>query len=77
MGVDEFGVSDWCDLQGSVGGDHEASGDEVAVSGVDDGVEHGFEEEGVAHPFGYDDVDFRDGEFDFFDLAAEASGCSG
>lgn len=35
---------------------------QVAIAGPEHGVEHGFVEEAVAHPFGDDDVDLRDGE---------------
>ena len=43
------------------------------VTGVEDGVEHGFVEEAISHPFGNDDVDLGNiGMVHVFDAAVEA-----
>ena len=68
-----IGVGQGGDVEGRVRRDHETVGREVVVACPEDRVEHGFVEEAVAHPFGYDDVYFGDGKSNFFDLASQAS----
>lgn len=67
---DVVGVGQGRDVEGRLGRDHEAVGDEVAVACPEDRVEHRFVEKAVAHPFRYDDVHFGNGEGDVFDLAS-------
>jgi hypothetical protein len=63
--LDTGGVDD-----GLVGED-ETVLDQVAVTGVQDGVEHGLVEKEVAHPLGDDDVDLGEGELDLLHLALD------
>lgn len=68
----EVRVGERSNAKRSVGRNHQSVGGEVTVPGVNDGIEHGFKEEAVTHPFGDDDVDLLDGESHFFDFATDA-----
>lgn len=59
-------------MQRGVAGHHQAIRLQVAVPGPHDAVEHGLEEQAVAHPLGNDDVHLVDRKNDLLDLAAQA-----
>lgn len=65
-------VREGCNLQRGVAGHHQAIRLQVAVSGPHDAVEHGLEEQAVAHPLGDDDVHLVDRKNYLLDLAAQA-----
>lgn len=68
----EVRVGERCNAKRSVGRNHQSIGSEVTVPGVNDGIEHGFEEETVTHPFGDNDIDLLDGKSHFLDFATDA-----
>jgi len=55
---------------GSVREDH-SSRFQVLVAGNEDGIEHRLVQKEVAHPFADDDIEFFDGEVDFFEFALD------
>lgn len=70
---DVIRICQWSDVERRMGRDHEPVGREVAIPGPYDGVEHGFVKQAIAHPFGYYDVDVRNGKRNLFDFASEAA----
>lgn len=56
---------------GSLVGEDETVVNEVTVTGVEDGVQHGLVEKEVAHPLGDNDIDLGEGELDLLHLALD------
>ena len=73
MGVNEVRVGKGSNTQCSMRRDHQSSGCQITVSSKDDGIKHGFKQKTITHPFRHDDIDLRNGQSDFFNLATDAS----
>lgn len=56
---------------GGLVGEDETVLDKVLVTGVQDGVQHAFVEEEVAHPLGDDNIDLREGQLNLLHLALD------
>ena len=61
------------ELHLSLAGRHDAVITQETVPSVQDGIQHGLVQQGVAHPFGDDDVDLLEafGERDVLDFPAD------
>lgn len=62
-------ILDGSHVHGGLVGEDLATGGEVDVTGVEDGVQHALVEKEVAHPLGYDDVNLGEGKMNLLHLA--------
>jgi hypothetical protein len=66
-------ILDTGNKDGGLVGENETTLDEVAVTGPEDGIQHGLVEQEVAHPLGDDNVDLGEGENNLLHLALQES----
>lgn len=73
MRSDEVRVGKRSNAKSSMRRDHKATRCQISVSGIDDRVEHGFEQKTVTHPLGHDNVDLWNGKSNLFYLSPNTS----